>query len=380
MAILGFMSVLPKSWPLSIRKFLQRLWQLWSSLPWGRRLLALGAVVLAVMLAARLIPGAWRTFTDAAMIATYYGTVLVTGFPRIKTVKDRATRIALLLAFPVVAAGAALVVTGVLVFTYEPRLGTRFGVLGVVLLLASVAVFGLASGAADAIGVLGLTTGLAVSSSLLVGVFLFPPIIVFLLSNGQWPHFLLGPQANSGWMDLISTVPLAVLFLVPDVVRKCRSWEDASLEARRIVPGWIASVALAFTCGYAVALHFSPGNPLTAVSLPGIALATIFVGVIIWPLYRNISASFWRLGIAEAVKMKHWRSDQNEVRKEFQGAWRKSRAVRDRQAETKPDAVPSNPSAAEAGSQIQADTPSRRPAPGGVAASAAKSVDSQSAG
>jgi hypothetical protein len=363
MAILELMSLLPQSWSLPIRQLPQRMWRLWSSLPWGRRLLALGAVLIMVELAARFIPGIWRAVIDAAMFATYYGTVLVSGFPRIKTVKDRATRIALRWAFPSAAAGTALVLAGVLVFIYAPRLGTRFGVLGSVLLLASIAIFGLASGTVDAIGVLGLAAGVIVSSSLLVGVFVFPPIIVFLLSSGQWPRFLLGPQANSGWIDLIATVPLAVLCLIPDVVRKYHKWEDASPKARIIVSGWIASVALAFTCGYAVALHFSPGNPLAATSLPGIALAIIFVGVIIWPLYRNVSASFWRLGIAEAVKLKNWRSDQKEARKEVQKAWRESRTTHDRQAKTKADAALSNPSAAETERQRQADTSSCLPAP-----------------
>jgi len=204
-------------------------------------------------------------------------------------------------------------------------LGANLEVGGTLLLVASVLLFGLASGAVDAVDFLGLATGILVSLSLLAGLFLFPPVIVFLLSTGQWPNFLLGPQANNVWLDLISAVPLVVLFMVPDVLlRKVWKWEDAPPKAKRIVPGWIASVALIFTCLYAVALHFSSANPLTTVSLPGIAIASLFVGVILWPLYKKIAASFWQLGIAKAVKLKDWRQDQGEVRHELQQAIRKA--------------------------------------------------------
>lgn len=312
----------------------QRSWRWLSRLPWGLWMLVLGAAVLVVMLAAHSAPSICRTSIDAAGFLLYYGTILATGFLRIKKVEDRPTRIALLWAFTPFAAGAVLIPVALLIFVYNQRLGTRLVVAGSVLLLASVVVFGLASAAVDAINLLGLATGISVCLSLLAGVFLFPPVIVFLLSDGHWPSFLLGPQANNGWMDLISIIPLAALFVLPDLfLRKVHEWEYASPKARRIVPGWIASIALIFTCLYAFALHYSHGNPLTATPLPGIVLATLFVGVILWPLYKNIAASFWQFGIADAVKLKDWRHDQKVVGEELQrairNAWHISRMTYD---------------------------------------------------
>jgi hypothetical protein len=297
-------------------------------------MLALGSAVLVVMQAARPAPTISRTSIDAAGLMIYYGTIMVTGFPRIKKVKDRPTRIALLWAFAPFAAGAVLVPAGLLIVVYGHHLGARLVVAGSVLLLAAVVLFGFASIAVDAIGLFGLATGISVFLSLLAGVFLFPPVIVFLLSNGHWPSFLLGPQANNGWMDLISIIPLAALFVVPDLfLRKVLRWEYASPKARRILPGWTASIALMFTCLYAFALHYSPGNPLTVTPLPGIALAALFVGIVLWPLYKNIAELFWQLGIADAVKLTDWRHDQKVAREELQratrNAWRISRMTYD---------------------------------------------------
>jgi len=348
-------------WLYVAREFLQRVCRLWFRLSWGWRIMALGAAVVAIMLAAIVMPLIWRVSIDAAGIAIFYGTVFLSGFPRIRNVKDRSLRIAFRWAFfPAVTAVALVLASVFLESVSAPRWSARAGVAGALLLLAALVAFVLVSGVVSAISALGRATVITGSLLLLAALFLFPPLIVFLMTEGQWPVPLIGgpPQANSMWLDLISFIPPTALFVAPDALRKILKWEDAKPATQRLLPSWVAGIALSSTCGYALALHFVSAQPLAATSLAGIALATLFVGVILWPLYKQIVDSCWRLGIADAMKFETWRHDQRVMRKELLDAlrqvWRTSRAAQERQASGK--TWPGSPGAtAQPGRQGQPD-------------------------
>src|SRR5215469_12633508 len=128
------------------RELQQRAWRWLSRLPWGRRILALGAVLILVMVAAHSMSNIWHKSIDAAGFLIYFGIIVATGFPRIKNIKDRATRIAFRWAFAPFAAGAVLIPAGLLIFVYDHPLGANLEVGGTLLLVASVLLFGLASG------------------------------------------------------------------------------------------------------------------------------------------------------------------------------------------------------------------------------------------
>src|ERR1039457_7591990 len=71
----GLMSLARQVWLRLTREFPQRVWRLWSRLPWGRRMVALGAAVVVIMLGGLLVPPIWRVPIDGAGFAGYYCTV-----------------------------------------------------------------------------------------------------------------------------------------------------------------------------------------------------------------------------------------------------------------------------------------------------------------
>lgn len=297
-------------------------------------MIALGAAILVVMLAARLMPGIWRASIDGAGLAAWYGTLVVSGYPRIRNVKDPATRAGVRPAAVIGAVGVVLATAGVfLEFFSVPWWAAHVTVAGAVLLVLSVVTFAVVSEVIRAIRFFGRAAVATATLLLAAAILIFPPVIVFLMTSGKWPAPLLGGPQEPSWMDLMSVVPPAVLLLVPQVLRGILTWEDAeNRKAQQVLPAWIAGIAIAFTCGYALALHFCVGNPVTETPLSGLAVAILFVGVFLWPLYRLIAKSCWRLGIVDAVKLSEWRNDQRAAIKDLRDALRTARSTQGDQA------------------------------------------------
>jgi hypothetical protein len=292
----------------------------------------LGAVIVVVMMAVRLAPATWREIVDAAGLAAFYGTLLLTGFPRIKNVKDSTVRAAARPAAIIAAAGAALATASVfLAFDSFTRWAERAGVVGVLLLLAAPVVFAVVSEVIRAVRILGSAAVLIGIALLAAAILLFSPVTVFLMTNGRWPAPLLGGPVEPGWADLMVMVPPAALLVGPMVLRQVLPWDKAAKTTQRLAPTWLAGVAVFFTCAYAMALHYVAANPLTGMSLSGLALAILFVGAFLWPLYKQIAKSSWRWGLADAVKLTDWRREQREAAKEvgdaLRRAWRSARAA-----------------------------------------------------
>ncbi len=367
--MLGLPALARHAWLRLVGEFPRLAWRWWSGLRWCLRIIALGAAILVVMLAARLMPGVWQVSIDGAGFAVWYGTLVVSGYPRIGNVKDPAIRAGARPAAVIGAAGALLATAGMFLEIFSvPRWSAHIAVAGAVLLLVSVVTFAVVSEVTRAVRFFGRAAVATATLLLATAVLFFPPIIVFLMTSGRWPAPLLGGPLEPSWMDLMSVVPPAVLLLVPQVLRGILTWEDAEKETQQVLSAWIAGIAIAFTCGYALALHFCVGNPVTMTPLSGLAVAILFVGVFLWPLYRLIAKSCWRLGIVDAVKINEWRNDQRAAVKDLRNALRMAQATRADQAsgsDASPAAVPVPSSRHPLGAQQHVPTASPGKAPDG---------------
>jgi hypothetical protein len=295
----------------------------WAGLSWGLRMVACGVAILAAMTAVRLAPGSWREFADGAGVALFYGTLLLTGYPRIKDLKEAANRTAARPAVVIAAVGAALATAGpFLAYDSLTRWAERSSLAGGFLLLAALALFAVISEVTRAVRILGGAAVVIGSVLLMVAILLFSPITVFLMANGRWPAPLLGGPVEPGWLDLIAMVPPATLLLGPVLLRQLLPWDQAEETTQRLASAWLAGLAVFFTCAYALILHYVADTPLTAMSLSGLALAAVFVAAFLWPLYKRIAESFWRWGLADAVKLTNWRREQREAAKQVTDAIR----------------------------------------------------------
>ena len=304
-----------RAWLEPGRKLTGYVKRFYERLPWAWRIIALGiAVIVPLMAIPRFVPVVWRPPIRAAGFVIFFGTALATSLPKIKNFNDQPTRIGLYAAWGSIVAGAILAVQAMTVTTV-PHWAHVTGTIGAILFLFAVPIFGVVSVLASAITVAGLGTVITVLAILAISIFIFPPVIIYLMTNGQWPRpYILGPpQANSGWADAISLVPLAALFVAPEIFRKILPWDKAEEATRRLLPNWLTGIALVSTCGYALALQAASAPPLATFPLTGLVLAFLFVGVVLWPFYKLIIISCWRLGIAKAIQLKSWREDEQKM-------------------------------------------------------------------
>jgi len=304
-----------RAWLKPGRRLTDCIKRFWACLGWAWQIVVLGIVILAALIVLpRLVPAAWRPSIRTAGFAIFFGAALATGLPKIKNIHDPSTRMGLYAAWGSIASGALLAIPA-MTFISVPHWARIAGTVGAVFFLFAFPAFGVVSVLADAITVTGPGTVFTILAMLGISIFLFPPLIICLMTNGQWPKpYILGPpQANSGWVDLISLGPPAALFVAPDIFHKILPWDGAKEVTKRLLPNWLAGIALILTSGYALALHFASAVPLATFPLTGLILAFLFVGVVLWPLYKLIISSCWRLGIAEAIQLKSWRNDQQEM-------------------------------------------------------------------
>jgi len=312
---------------------MRRVGELWSRLPIRYRWIVLLFLSILILVTVRLLlPFSSRQPIDGAVLAVYYPKILTRLFHKIKDVKDEPARAGLFWAFYPFAAGLILIPVGLFIFPWSAQLGKDLAAAGILILLfGSCGTFVIIDSVVGASSIFGRTVVFISIAFLIVAILLFPNIILFLMSNGQWPRPILGGPVTPVWVYDLSVVPPVILILLPTILRKLIEWDNAKEETRRLATAWLAGSALAITCTYAIILHFLSGNPLSAMPLTGVALAILFAGVILWPLYKRIVEVFWHTGIAKAVKLEALRKDHKamweDLRNAARLAWRKRKAA-----------------------------------------------------
>lgn len=281
-----------------------RAWQwLWSCQAWPARMMVLGAAGITVMLAVREpAPVGWHGLVTAVVFTGCLTVFLATSLPRIAAVRDPASRAGLRAAWWAAMVGAVLTSASFL-FLGEPSLRHSLSAAGDVVFAASVALYVVVTAIYAFATVLMNVSALALLALMMIGMVLLPPVVVFMMTNGKWPTpLLLGPaQANSGLADFVELVPLVAVLGVPEVLRRILPFAQAKPTVRRLVPSWLAAIALAGTDGYALLLHFRGAAPLAATPLTSLSLAILFTAAVLWPLYRAIASACWRHGVAKAA-------------------------------------------------------------------------------
>ena len=173
--------------------------------------------------------------------------------------------------------GLALIPVGLFVFPWSAQIGTGLGGAGfLILLLGSCGAFVIIDSIVGASSIFGRAAVFISITFLAASILLFPNVIVFLMSNGQWPRPILGRAGLPVWVNELSVVPPVILILLPTILRKLIEWDNAEEATRRLATAWLAGGALAITCTYAIILHFLSGNPLSAIPLTGVVLAILF--------------------------------------------------------------------------------------------------------
>lgn len=311
----------------------RRVWELWPRLSIRhRRIVLLCLSILIVVTARLLLPFSSRQPIDGAVLAGYYPKILTWLFRKTGGVKDEPARAGLRWAFYPFAAGLIFVSVGLFIFPWSAQPGKDLVAAGILILLfGSCGTFVIVDSIVGASSIFGRAVVFISISFLITAILLFPNIILFLMSNGQWPRPILGGPVAPVWVYDLSVLPPAILILLPTILRKLIEWDNAKEETRRLATAWLAGSALIITCTYAIILHFLSGNPLSAMPLTGVALAILFAGAILWPLYKRIAEVFWHTGIAKAVKLEKLREDHQimseELRNAVRLAWRKRKAA-----------------------------------------------------
>jgi hypothetical protein len=309
---------------------MRRVGKLWSRLPIRyRRMVLLCLSILIVVTVRLLLPFSSRQPIDGAVLAAYYPKVLTWLFRKIGDVKDEPARAGLRWAFYPFAAGLILIPVGLFIFPWSAQSGKDLAAAGIIILLfGSCGTFVVIDSIVGASSIFGRTVIVISMAFLIAAIHLFPNIILFLMSNGQWPRPILGGPVTPVWVYDLSVVPPVILILLPTILRELIKWDNAKKATRRLATAWLAGSALTITCIYAILLHFLSGNPLSAMPLTGVALAILFAGVILWPLYKRIAEVFWHTGIAKAVRLEKLREDHQIMWEELRDAARLARRKR----------------------------------------------------
>lgn len=180
----------------------------------------------------------------------------------------------------------------------------------------------------------GLRTTAAVSLIPAVSIFVLPPLLAYLGTNGS--HFVpfLGPQMTgiAGYIAYLILMSIPVfLFVFPDMMRRRligknvgeqEREKDLEEQKRGFVLGWLVGLATAATALYGTFLHFSD-SPLAKVPLGQIIVANLFVVALLQPLYKRIATACWERGILDLVSLHGWRAQQAESWRLVKESWRK---------------------------------------------------------
>ena len=172
--------------------------KLWSRLPTRYRWVVLLCLSTLIVLATRLLlPFSSRLPIDGAILAACYPKLLTWLFRNIGAQRMKSARTGLRWAFYPFVVGLALIPVGLFVFPWSAQIGTGLGGAGfLILLLGSCRAFVIIDSIVGASSIFGRAAVFISITFLAASILLFPNVIVFLMSNGQWPRPILGGPAS----------------------------------------------------------------------------------------------------------------------------------------------------------------------------------------
>jgi hypothetical protein len=294
-------------------------------LTWAWRAAAAGlALILAfyVMRVTHLARVA-RPYLLVAGLGFYVVGLSFSGLAFIRTAKG-SERLSLLWAWLVGILGGLSVASGAATYVIAGAqgLGTALLATGLMLICASVLVHGIVDSAVWLSRATSRTTTWLLILSLVGFIFLFPPFLVFLATNGNSAVFAASGNTGIGVFStvLLGSIPFLLVGL-PEILHRMLSWDRVSDSTKGILPCWLAAVAALVTGLYVLLLHFF-GGPLAGVALGPLCAALLAALALLTPFYKLIAAACWERGIMDVVHLAHWRNSQRLMLSELRTAWR----------------------------------------------------------
>jgi hypothetical protein len=159
-------------------------------------------------------------------------------------------------------------------------------------------------------------------------IFLFPPFVIFLATNGN--GVLFPASQNLGVVVcsalLLGSIP-SLLVGLPEILRRRLPWDQvsdsgqASDLAKKVLLSWLAVAAALATALYVLLLHFFDG-PLASVAIGPLCAALLAVLALLTPFYKLIAAACFERGVMDIVHLTHWRASQVLMLRKLRTAWR----------------------------------------------------------
>lgn len=175
------------------------------------------------------------------------------------------------------------------------------------------------SGLAYAAGSLkrGNTLPMKFTATIIIYLIAFPSLVALIATSGQ-VQFITGH--GSGWQFwlftqlrafLVQSV-LALTILLPHYLKGRLKWEDASEQAKTLVPSWSAALAAVATGGQVIMLHYYKG-PLVHTSLSTVIVAALAVATLLAPAYKWLTKAVWISGLSDILSPRSWHKSISEV-------------------------------------------------------------------
>jgi hypothetical protein len=159
-------------------------------------------------------------------------------------------------------------------------------------------------------------------------IFLFPPFVIFLATNGN--GVLFPASQNLGIIVcsalLLGSIPFLLVGL-PEMLRRRLPWDpasdsdQASDSAKKVLLSWLAVTAALATALYVLLLHFFNG-PLASVPIGPMCAALLAALALLTPFYKLIAAACLERGLMDIVHLTHWRASQVLMLRKLRTAWR----------------------------------------------------------
>jgi hypothetical protein len=143
---------------------------------------------------------------------------------------------------------------------------------------------------------------------------------VFLAAQGNTAAR--SAHVNShGWLPQLEAFILTgclayALLLRPEIIRRSLPFEQASEQARRVVPAGLAVGAAFATGSYLLALHFF-NQPLVRIAAGPLAASIVAVMALLTPLYQFIARTCWRYSLADVLTPTAWWAKWRQIKEEI---------------------------------------------------------------
>lgn len=171
--------------------------------------------------------------------------------------------------------------------------------------------------------VVGLWAARVVLLLILVFFITFPPLIIFLATNGKDEAFPFWRATPRGWLDILESIALAwallLLFMAPELAHRKLTWSNTSEPTKGILTNSLAAGAALSTGLYTLMLHFSKG-PLAELSLGPLAVGILFAVALLVPIYRSVIRGCWQHGALHLVDLGRWWSVWQSTLKELRAS------------------------------------------------------------